>query len=74
MSLSHLAPYVRVSENKIRQEVINEGIENGVNYTEEQIEGITQKRLKAEIKDSVQTFNYQLSTLNSVNGQIGCLI
>ena len=74
MSLSHLAPYVRVSENKIRQEVINEGLENGLNYTEEQIEGITQKRLKAEIKDSVQTFNYQLSTLNSVNGQIGCLI
>ena len=69
MSLSHLAPYVRVSENKIRQEVISEGLENGLNYTEEQIEGITQKRLKAEIKDSVQTFNYQLSTLNSVNGQ-----
>ena len=69
MTLSHLAPYVRISENKIRREVISEGLENGLNYTKEQIESITQKRLQSEIKDSVQTFNYQLSTLNSVNGQ-----
>lgn len=69
MSLSHLAPYVRVSYNKIKNEVIKEGNDNGINYTNEIIENITNKRLKSEIRDSVQTFNYQLSTLNSTNGQ-----
>lgn len=69
MSLSHLAPYVRVSYNKIKEEVIKEGELNNINYTDEQIENITMSRLKSEIKDSVQTFNYQLSTMNSTNGQ-----
>lgn len=69
MSLSHLAPYVRVSYNKIRNEVIEEGIKNNLSYADDVIENITNKRLKNEIKDSVQTFNYQLSTLNSTNGQ-----
>lgn len=69
MSLSHLAPYVRVSKNKIQEQVINEGKGIGIKYTEEQLDSIVSKRLKSEIKDSVQTFNYQLSTLNSTNGQ-----
>lgn len=69
MSISHLAPYVRISKEKIRKQVIEEGIHNGINYTESQIANITNERLKNEIKDSVQTFNYQLSTLNSTNGQ-----
>lgn len=69
MSLSHLAPYVRISKEKIRKDVIDEGLKNSINYTEEQINNIVMKRLKTEIKDSVQTFNYQLSTLNSTNGQ-----
>lgn len=69
MSLSHLAPYVRVSYNKIKETVKQEGINNNIEYTNEIIENITMSRLKSEIKDSVQTFNYQLSTLNSTNGQ-----
>lgn len=69
MSLSHLAPYVRVSKNKITKQVIDEGKEIGIEYTKEQLDSIVNKRLKQEIKDSVQTFNYQLSTLNSTNGQ-----
>lgn len=69
MSLSHLAPYVRVSYNKIKEAVKQEGIDNNIEYTDEIIENITMSRLKSEIKDSVQTFNYQLSTLNSTNGQ-----
>lgn len=73
MSLSHLAPYVRVSYNKIKETVKQEGINNNIEYTDEIIENITMSRLKSEIKDSVQTFNYQLSTLNSTNGQFGCL-
>lgn len=69
MSLSHLAPYVRISKNKIKSQVIQERLDNNLNYTDEQINSIANARLKDEIKDSVQTFNYQLSTLNSTNGQ-----
>lgn len=69
MSLSHLAPYVRISKEKIKQQVIKESELFNINYTEEQINNITNERLNNEIKDSVQTFNYQLSTLNSTNGQ-----
>lgn len=69
MSLSHLAPYVRVSENKIRQEVVEEMALVGVHLKKEELETLVEKRLKKEIKDSVQTFNYQISTMNSTNGQ-----
>lgn len=69
MSISHLAPYVRISKEKIREQVINEGKLNNMFYTEKQLKNIVDSRLKDEIKDSVQTFNYQLSTLNSTNGQ-----
>lgn len=69
MSLSHLAPYVRVSQNKIRNEVKEELKLTESNLSDEKIEMIVNKRLKKEIKDSVQTFNYQISTMNSSNGQ-----
>ena len=69
MSLSHFAPYVRISKEKIKKQIIEEGLLINKTYNEEEINLITEKRLKQEIKDSVQTFNYQLSTLNSTNGQ-----
>lgn len=69
MSLSHLAPYVRVSEEKIREEVLNELYITNTYMSAINIEKIVQSRLKKEIKDSIQTFNYQLSTMNSTNGQ-----
>ena len=69
ISLSHLAPYVRVSENKIKKEVLAESEKYGISYTDEQVEGIVKDRLKKEIKAGVQTINYQISTLNSTNGQ-----
>ncbi|MDU6996008.1 MAG: anaerobic ribonucleoside-triphosphate reductase [Terrisporobacter othiniensis] len=69
MSISHLAPYVRISKEKIRKQLTNESKVNNIYYTEKQLENIIDSRLKDEIKDSVQTFNYQLSTLNSTNGQ-----
>lgn len=69
MSISHLAPYVRISKEKIRKQVINESKLNNMFYTEKQLKNIVDSRLRDEIKDSVQTFNYQLSTLNSTNGQ-----
>ena len=68
MSISHLAPYVRVSYNKIKKELIEEDKISGVTRTEGQREIVAQKRLKKEIKDSVQTINYQLASMNSTNG------
>lgn len=69
ISLSHIAPYVEVSRQKKIKEVKEEGKLIGVTYSENQINAIVNKRLKKEIKDSVQTFNYQISTMNSTNGQ-----
>ena len=73
MSLSHLAPYVRVSYEKIKKELLEEDKKIGMQRTEKQIELIANERLHKEIKDSVQTINYQLLSMNSTNGQIGCL-
>ena len=69
ISLSHLAPYVRVSENKIREELKDELCILNCDYNNDKIEEIVQLRLKKEIKDAVQTFNYQINTMNSSNGQ-----
>lgn len=69
ISISHLAPYVRVSYNKIKKEVLQESKLINITYSEKQIDKIVKQRLHKEIKDGVQTFNYQLSTMNSTNGQ-----
>lgn len=69
ISLSHLAPYVRVSREKFEKLVKEESKEVGIKYTQEQIDKIVNKRLEKEIKDGVQTFNYQISTMSSTNGQ-----
>ena len=70
ISLSHIAPYVRISKNKYINMVRQEGLDNNINYTEQQIESIANSRLKKEIKDGVQTFNYQINTMNSSNGRL----
>lgn len=70
ISLGHIAPYVRVSKNKFKKIVLEESKNIGITYTEEQIDKIVNSRLKKEIKDSVQTFNYQINTMNSTNGQL----
>ena len=70
ISLSHLAPFVRVSKEKFRKTVEQEGKDNNITYTKGQIENIVNSRLKKEIKDSVQTFNYQINTMSSTNGRL----
>ena len=69
MSLSHLAPYVRVSYEKIKKELLEEDKKIGIYRTDEQIKTIADERLHKEIKDSVQTINYQLLSMNSTNGR-----
>lgn len=69
MSLSHLAPYVRISKEKYIKKYQDKNNIMGNKLTDEDIEFLATCDLKDEIKDSVQTFNYQLSTMNSTNGQ-----
>ena len=72
ISLSHLAPFVDVSRQKIREEVrkelspVYDRIEDELEYM---IEEITEKRVRAEVKRGVQTIQYQVNTLLTTNGQ-----
>ena len=71
MTLSHLAPFVRISEEEIRKEVEDE-IYNIMEYGIESpalIDEIVAKRLAKEVRDGVQTFQYQINTLQTSNGQ-----
>lgn len=69
ISLAHLAPFVDVSRKKIREEVIKEFDKTGIALTSEQLQSITEMRLRNEIKGGVQTIQYQINTLNTSNGQ-----
>ena len=68
-SLSHLSPFVDVSRQKIRKKVIEERIDCRESLDEEIIDRITERRLRDEIKDGIQTIQYQLITLMTCNGQ-----
>ncbi len=67
ISLTHLAPFVEVSRQKIRKEVAEELA--GLNVTEERIAEMAEKRLRDEIKRGIQTIQYQVVTLLTTNGQ-----
>lgn len=65
MSLSHLAPFVRISKEKITKKYKDMNLP----VFEKRLGELIEMELKDEIKDSVQTFNYQVSTLMTTNGQ-----
>ncbi len=69
ISLAHLAPFVQVSREKIRRQVIREQSEFGVELSENQISKITEDRLREEVSKGVQTIQYQVVTLLTTNGQ-----
>ncbi len=69
ISLTHLAPFVDVSRNKIRKNVIEECTVLGADVSQEQLEKIVHKRLIEEISRGVQTIQYQVVTLMTTNGQ-----
>ena len=69
ISLTHLAPFVQVSREKIRREVLSEVEELSAQPSEEVISGIVEKRLRREIEKGVQTIQYQVITLMTTNGQ-----
>ncbi|MCR5354330.1 MAG: anaerobic ribonucleoside-triphosphate reductase [Lachnospiraceae bacterium] len=68
-SLAHLAPFVDVSRQKIRQQVIAEREAVGDDLDENKIERIIKARLQTEIESGIQTIQYQLVTLMTTNGQ-----
>lgn len=67
ISLTHLAPFVDISRQKIRDEV--EAEMYGLNVSTERKEEIIEKRLRREITKGVQTIQYQVVTLMTTNGQ-----
>ena len=69
ISLTHLAPFVDVSRQKIKKEVREMIDATGLQTSEEQFNYMVDQRLKDEIKRGVQTIQYQVITLMTTNGQ-----
>lgn len=65
VSLSHIAPFVRISQERITKKYKDMNLP----IPDERLQELINKELQDEIKDSVQTFNYQVSTLMTTNGQ-----
>ena len=68
-TLSHLAPFVDVSRQKLRKSVIEERIESGEVLDDAIIDKITERKLRTEVQSGIQTIQYQLITLMTCNGQ-----
>ncbi|HIU29062.1 MAG TPA: anaerobic ribonucleoside-triphosphate reductase [Candidatus Egerieisoma faecipullorum] len=69
ISLAHLAPFVQVSRDKIRRDVLDEIRDLKALADEEVVSEIVERRLKDEICRGVQTIQYQVVTLMTTNGQ-----
>ena len=69
ISLSHLAPFVDVSRQKLKKEVRAELEEAGLQPTDEAVNRIVEKRVRNEVRQGVQIIQYQVTTLMTTNGQ-----
>ena len=69
ITLTHLAPFVQVSRNRIRTEVQEEFALAGATISADQLNAIVEKRVRDEIARGVQTIQYQVVTLMTTNGQ-----
>lgn len=75
ITLSHLAPFVDISRQKIKSEVREElrslyaSNEITFDHWHRLVNEITEKRVRAEVKRGVQTIQYQVNTLMTTNGQ-----
>ena len=63
ITLTHLAPFVRDSKNVYLEKYRSRGL------SEEQVQQFATEDLKKEIEDGVQTFNYQVNSMTTTNGQ-----
>lgn len=69
ISLAHLAPFVQISRDKIRKDLLEEIELLGTEASEELMSKLVEKRLRKEITKGVQTIQYQVVTLMTTNGQ-----
>ena len=69
ISLTHLAPFVDISRQKIRREIIDTIKSCGGDLDETIISENVEKRLRDEVRKGVQTIQYQVVTLMTTNGQ-----
>ena len=69
ISLTHLAPFVDVSRQKIRRQVLDEINTLGLEASPDKVAEVVEGRLRDEIRRGVQTIQYQVVTLMTTNGQ-----
>ena len=69
ISLTHLAPFVDISRQKIRKNTIDEFKKLQIEVSEEQLNEIVENKVKDEINKGIQTIQYQVVTLMTTNGQ-----
>lgn len=69
ISLAHLAPFVQISREKIRKDVLEEVREMKGLFDDSIIANIVERRLREEVRRGVQTIQYQVVTLMTTNGQ-----
>ena len=68
-TLAHLVPFVEMSRQKIRKDIIQNFKDAGIEASEEQITLVVEKQLRNEIRAGIQTIQYQIITLMTCNGQ-----
>lgn len=69
ISLAHLAPFVDISRQAIRKEVMQEMLDYDIPGGELYVDNIVERRLRKEIQKGIQTIQYQVITLMTTNGQ-----
>jgi len=69
ITLSHLAPFVDVSRQKIFRRLTEELEEVGASITDDEMKVLVEKEVRKEVESGCQTIQYQLITLQSTNGQ-----
>ena len=69
ISLTHLAPFVQISREKLQKQVAEEFAAIDLEISEEKLNKIVEKRLREEVSKGVQTIQYQVVTLLTTNGQ-----
>lgn len=69
ISVSHLAPFVDISRKKFRKYFKTQFELNNIKVSDEQLNAIVEDRVKDEVRQGIQTLNYQVCTLQTTNGQ-----
>lgn len=69
ISLAHLAPFVDISRQAIRKEVMQEMLDYDIPGGDLYVDDIVKRRLRKEIEKAIQTIQYQVITLMTTNGQ-----